>query len=40
MDKPPAVPSTPLTYRDAGLDLGLYEKTLAGMAPLFDAIRP
>jgi phosphoribosylformylglycinamidine cyclo-ligase len=25
---------TPLTYRDAGLDLDLYEQTIAGLAPL------
>jgi phosphoribosylformylglycinamidine cyclo-ligase len=34
MDKPPAAPPTPLTYRDAGLDLDVYEQTLAGIAPL------
>jgi phosphoribosylformylglycinamidine cyclo-ligase len=31
-NSPPAAP--PLTYKSAGLDLDLYEQTLAGMAPL------
>jgi phosphoribosylformylglycinamidine cyclo-ligase len=30
----PDQPQRPLTYRDAGLDLDLYEKSLAGMIPL------
>jgi phosphoribosylformylglycinamidine cyclo-ligase len=34
MPTPPASPTQPLTYRSAGLDLDLYEQTLAGMAPL------
>src|SRR6516225_4181819 len=33
MEKPPPAPSTPLTYQSAGLDLQVYEQTLAGMVP-------
>jgi phosphoribosylformylglycinamidine cyclo-ligase len=33
MDNPPPA-APPLTYKSAGLDLDLYEQTLAGMAPL------
>ncbi len=33
MSNPPP-PGPPLTYRDAGLDLDVYEKTIAGMVPL------
>jgi phosphoribosylformylglycinamidine cyclo-ligase len=34
MDKPPPAGPEPLTYRSAGLDLDVYEQTLAAMAPL------
>jgi phosphoribosylformylglycinamidine cyclo-ligase len=33
-NRSPADPKTPLTYRAAGVDLEVYEQTLAGMAPL------
>jgi phosphoribosylformylglycinamidine cyclo-ligase len=33
MSTPPPASAKPLTYQSAGLDLGLYEQTLAGMAP-------
>jgi phosphoribosylformylglycinamidine cyclo-ligase len=33
MSTSPSTPQTPLTYQAAGLDLDLYEQTLAGMAP-------
>jgi phosphoribosylformylglycinamidine cyclo-ligase len=31
---PPSEPTQPLTYRAAGLDLDVYERTIAGMVPL------
>ena len=34
MDRQQGPPGKPLTYRDAGLDLDLYEQTIAGLMPL------